>query len=69
MACCPKTGYISVFRQAHLQTYVYYQAFGSGSSGNFGYTTAVGLFRSMVGLLLMLVCNAASKKVRGRGIM
>lgn len=52
-----------------LQTYVYYQAFGSGSSGNFGYTTAVGLFRSMVGLLLMLVCNAASKKVRGRGIM
>ena len=52
-----------------LQTYVYYQAFNSGSAGDFGYSTAVGLFRSLVGLLLMLICNFASKKVRGRGIM
>ena len=52
-----------------LQTYVYYQTFNSGASADYGYTTAVGLFRSLVGLVLMLVCNWASKKVRGRGIV
>ncbi len=52
-----------------LQTYIYYQTFNSGASADYGYTTAVGLFRSLVGLGLMLVCNFASKKVRGRGIV
>ena len=52
-----------------LQTYIYYQTFNSGASADYGYTTAVGLFRSLVGLGLMLVCNYASKKVRGRGIV
>ena len=52
-----------------LQTYVYYQTFNSGASADYGYTTAVGLFRSLVGLVLMLICNYASKKVRGRGII
>jgi len=52
-----------------LQTYVYYQTFNSGASADYGYTTAVGLFRSLVGLALMLICNQASKKVRGRGIV
>ena len=52
-----------------LQTYVYYQTFNSGASADYGYTTAVGLFRSLVGLVLMLICNYASKKVRGRGIV
>lgn len=52
-----------------LQTYVYYQTFNAGASADYGYTTAVGLFRSLVGLALMVMCNFASKKVRGRGIM
>ena len=52
-----------------LQTYVYYQTFNAGASADYGYTTAVGLFRSLVGLALMLVCNYASKKIRGRGIV
>ena len=52
-----------------LQTYVYYQTFNSGASADYGYTTAIGLFRSIVGLVLMVICNFASKKVRGRGIM
>ena len=52
-----------------LQTYVYYQTFNSGASADYGYTTAIGLFRSLVGLVLMVICNFASKKVRGRGIM
>ena len=52
-----------------LQTYVYYQTFNAGASADYGYTTAIGLFRSLVGLGLMLICNFASKKVRGRGIV
>ncbi len=52
-----------------LQTLVYYEAFNSGAVPDLGYSVAIGLFRSMVGLLLMVICNFASKKVRGRGIM
>lgn len=51
-----------------LQTYIYRQSFSSGAA-NYGYTTAVGLFRSLVGCALVLICNKASKKVRGRGIV
>ncbi len=52
-----------------LQTYVYYQTFNSGGIPDYGYTTAIGLFRSLVGALLVLMCHFASKKVRGRGIV
>ena len=51
-----------------LQTYTYRQTFGSGTP-SYGYTTAVGLFRSVVSCVLVLICNYASKKVRGRGIV
>ncbi len=51
-----------------LQTYIYRQSFSSGAA-NYGYTTAVGLFRSVVACVLVLICNKASKKVRGRGIV
>lgn len=51
-----------------LQTYIYRQTFGQGVP-NYGYTTAVGLFRSVVGCILVLICDWASKKVRGRGIV
>lgn len=52
-----------------LQTYVYYQTFNSGGIPDYGYTTAISLFSSMVGMILVLVCNTVSKKVRGRGIV
>lgn len=52
-----------------LQTYVYYQTFNSGAIPDYGYTTAIGLFRSVVGMVLVLVCNVISKRVRGRGIV
>ncbi|MDD5898036.1 MAG: ABC transporter permease subunit [Clostridia bacterium] len=52
-----------------LQTYVYYQTFNSGGIPDYGYTTAIGLFRSLVGAALVLMCHFASKKVRGRGIV
>lgn len=60
----------AIIRQSDaLQTYIYYQTFNSGALPNYGYTTAVGLVRSLVGCLLVLVCNYASKKLRGRGIV
>jgi hypothetical protein len=43
-----------------LQTYVYYQTFNSGGIPDYGYTTALGLFRSLVGLCLMLMLIAAA---------
>jgi putative aldouronate transport system permease protein len=51
-----------------VQTYVYRQTLATPVP-NFGYTTAVGLFRSLISCGLVLICNYASKKVRGRGIV
>ena len=54
-----------------LQTYIYNKTFGASGASNsdYGYSTAVGLFKSFVGMVLVLGCNWASKKVRGRGIV
>ncbi|MGN0316361.1 MAG: ABC transporter permease subunit [Lachnospira sp.] len=52
-----------------LQTYVYYKTFQGSGNSDYGYSTAVGLFKSFVGMILVLGCNWASKKVRGRGIV
>lgn len=51
-----------------IQTYIYQKTFSSGQV-NYGYTTAVGVFNSLIGMVLVLGCNYASKKVRGRGII
>lgn len=51
-----------------IATYIYRQTFAIALP-NYGYSTAVGLFRSLVGCILVLICNFASKKVRGRGIV
>lgn len=52
-----------------LQTYIYYQTFNSGSLPDYGYTTAIGLISSLVGMVLVLICNRISYKLRGRGIV
>lgn len=60
---------ISVYNVSDvIATYIYRQTFGNAVS-NYGYSTAVGLFRSLVGCFLVLICNKISKKVRGRGII
>lgn len=61
----------AVIQQANvLQTYIYRQTFNSGAIPDYGYTTAVGVFKSLVGCALVLICNHISKKVRnGRGIV
>ncbi len=51
-----------------ISTYIYRQTFLTAIP-DYGYTTAVGLFKSIVGCALVLVCNYASKRVRGRGII
>lgn len=51
-----------------IATYIYRQTFAIALP-NYGYSTAVGLFRSLVGGFLVIVCNYASKKTRGRGIV
>lgn len=51
-----------------ISTYVYRQTF-LAKIPDYGYTTAVGLFKSIVGCALVLICNWASKKIRGRGII
>lgn len=51
-----------------LQTYIYRQTLTTPVP-NFGFTTAVGLYSSLIGCALVLICNFASKKVRGRGIL
>lgn len=51
-----------------ISTYVYRKTFLTAIP-NYGYTTAIGLFKSLVGGALVLICNFASKKVRGRGIL
>ncbi len=51
-----------------ISTYIYRKTFMTAIP-NYGYTTAVGLFKSLVGCGLVILCNLASKKVRGRGIL
>ncbi|MBO5033098.1 MAG: sugar ABC transporter permease [Lachnospiraceae bacterium] len=51
-----------------IATYIYRQTFAIALP-NYGYSTATGLFRSLVGGALVLICNQISKKTRGRGII
>lgn len=60
---------VSVYKVSDvISTYIYRQSFGTAVA-DYGYSTAVGLFKSLVGAVLVLVCNWLSKKVRGRGII
>lgn len=51
-----------------LSTYIYRMTFAAARP-NYGYSIAVGLFKSLVGAFLVISCNMLSKKVRGRGIL
>lgn len=44
-----------------ISTYVYKQAFGTGS--NFSYSTAIGMFNSVINLFMVCVVNKISRKV------
>lgn len=50
-----------------IDTYIYNITFDS-SSFDFGYSTAVGLFKSVINFTLLIVSNLVVKKLGGRGI-
>ena len=59
----------SVYEKADvISTFIYRQTF-MNKMPNYGYSTAVGLFKSLVGCALVLFCNWLSKKTRDRGII
>lgn len=45
-----------------ISTYVYQQSFGSGGIPNFSYSSAIGLFESVVSLILILTVNKIAQK-------
>lgn len=50
-----------------IDTYVYKMGLGS-QGANFSYSTAIGLFQSFVGFILILITNKISKMVSDNGI-
>ncbi len=49
-----------------IQTYIFRVGIGNGRQ--YGVTTALGLFESLTGLILILIGNFTSKKITGEGI-
>jgi putative aldouronate transport system permease protein len=54
---------INVSSSQVIDTYVYQMGM---MSGKFSYATAVGLFKSVIALALLLISNKTSKKLLGR---
>jgi putative aldouronate transport system permease protein len=52
-------------RATVLDIYVYEMGMGKG---RFGYATAIGLFKSVIGTMLLLSANAFSRRVQGRSL-
>ena len=46
-----------------ISTYVYKQSLGSGGVGNYGYSTAIDLFNSMINLCMVVAVNQIARKV------
>ena len=49
-----------------IQTYTYRVGI---TNNDYGYATAIGLFKSIVSMILVTIANAVSQKVRGYGIV
>ncbi len=56
---------INVSRSQVIDTYVYQVGM---TLGKYSYATAVGLFKSVVALVLLLIANTSSKKLLGRSL-
>ena len=52
-----------------IDTYVYRLTFQSTTAMDFGFSTAVGLFKNVINFALILVANWTSKAAGGDGIM
>jgi putative aldouronate transport system permease protein len=56
---------VNVSRSQVIDTYVYQVGM---TLGKYSYATAVGLFKSLVALILLLIANTSSKKFLGRSL-
>ena len=56
---------VNLSRSEVLATYIYRLSF---SARRYGYATAIGLFNSLVSLVLLVVSNFISKRATGRGL-
>lgn len=56
---------VNIGRSQVIDTYVYQLGMQNGS---YSYATAVGLFKSIVALLLLFIANTSSKKMLGRSL-
>ena len=52
-----------------ISTFVYKKGIASGSSNDYSYSTAIGMFNSLVNFTLLLIANRVSKKLGGSGIL
>lgn len=56
---------VNISRSQVIDTYVYQVGM---TQGNYSYATAVGLFKSIIALILLLIANKSSKKLLGRSL-
>ena len=49
-----------------IETYIYRVGL---LQSDYGYSTAVGLFKSVISMILILITNNACKKIKGEGIL
>ena len=49
-----------------IDTYIYTITFQS--MPNYGFSTAVGMFKAVINFALLLTCNQVAKKVSGKGL-
>lgn len=56
---------VNISRSQVIDTYVYQVGM---TQGNYSYATAVGLFKSVIALFLLLIANKSSKKLLGRSL-
>lgn len=52
-----------------LDLYVYNLGLGTGSTGNIPLATLIGMFKSVVSIVLLFIANRASKLIRGESIV
>jgi putative aldouronate transport system permease protein len=52
-----------------IDTYIYRLAFQSSTVSDFGFTTAVGLFKSIINFVLLLGANSLAKRFGNEGIL
>lgn len=56
---------LNVSRSEVIDTYVYQMGM---SAGRFSYATAVGLFKSVIAMILLLIANKTTSKLQGRSL-